>query len=378
MNKEDINKVREDIKSYEHHKKIKHLSTFGVLGGLATAGVAGYKNNKTLAAAGGLGAFGSGFIKGRAKKKEQAALNRIKNFYDLRKLKVDENGHEKVAILLEAVDALIAAGTHFAGHDWSMTQELVRQVGHTGSQAIVTLGDVLTIPYLAHAASESTKGSAFVAAKDILGKPLTGSERFTRGLSGLARSAQVGAEGLKKGPIKSVAKYLTGLAGPLGSGGHIGEIAGGALKQVEKISPRYAELGLGAIRNQAGVEALKTVAKADYETFKQVGSILDSVQDEIPFMRRFLNSTGTSIGGTTKKILENPESAVQMAQGLKDTVIKSVRSGKYLVGAAALAGLGVMAGSYRGKHPLFTNELPKKILDKQKEEGSNLLPFRQF
>lgn len=391
---DEIGRAKKNIKDYEQAKTFGNILNGSMLLTGAGAAIGGFTgNNKLMYPAMG-GAFISGFLKARVNGEEQHALNKMKSMYDIRRV---EKNLEKKAMIAGAGDfasALVGSLAHTMGllpNFTSFSHSISDAVGSPlAGAAAITLTDLATITSLANIGADSTRSHAYVAAKDTMGKALNASEKSMRGWSTLARSEQLAADAMApevyarvgetlgsligtpypgrvygnafgKG-LKATRKYFGGLLGPLGSGGKHGETAGKVLHEVEKWSPRYSDLGLGAIKSDVGVHALKDTVIKDVETLGRAGAILNSTIDEIPLARKFLNATGRSGEGLAKKIIENPESAVAMANDFKHTVQKSVSGGKSLAIATGLMGAGYMLGTLRKKHPLSQNELPSKIL----------------
>lgn len=363
----EIERAKKNIKDYEQAKTFGNIlnGTMALSG--AGAAIGGFTNNKSLLYPSMASGFLSGFLKARINREEQHALNKMKGMYDIRRV---ERNFEKQAVaggLVELASSLIGGAlhlSHMAPSFSSLAHSFSDLLGSPiGGAALVTAADLATIPALANAGASSTRSHAYVAAKDTLGKALSPNEKSMRGFSTLARSEQMAANSMKPGLLKNTRKYFGGLLGPWGSGGEYGETAGKALKEVGKWSPKYRDLGLEAINSNAGVEHLKHTAIKDFNTLQEAGSILNSTIDEIPLARKFLNATGRSGEGLAKKIINNPESAIVMANDFKHTVQKTVAGGKSLAIATGLMGAGYMLGTIRRKHPLSENELPAKILN---------------
>jgi len=360
---EQIDKVRKDIKTYESNKKIKHLSTAAMIGSAALAVHGGFKGNKNIAIPALGASFASGFARGRSRKEEQAALNRIKRFYDLRNM-------EKRAVLGGVLEAFSAIPHLLGMTDIPSLSHMVNDglqtivsspVASTIAAATPMAIDIAGLPYIASQTTKSTRNHAYVAAKDTLGMPLTAAEKSMRGFSTLARSGQLKIEKMQPGVLKNTATYFKGLFGPWGTGGSVGESAGVALKEIDKYSPRYKNLFLNAIKDDAGFEALKMVAAKDAKTLADAGKILDSAVDEVPGLRSAIRATGRNSEDFVKKIVNNPGEAVRAARSFKKTVRKGVAGSKYLLGAGLLAGIGYGLGNYRKRHPLSENKLPGEI-----------------
>lgn len=365
---EEINKVRKDIKAYEKNKRMKHLSTVAMIGSTAMAAHGGFKSNPHVIIP-SLGiSFASGFARGRARREEQAALNRIKKHYDLRN--TERSTQEKTAVIGGVIEALsslphllgltdTASLSHLVDHGMQMVAS--SPVASTVAAATPMMIDVAGLPLVATMAENSTRNHAYVAAKDTMGKVLSPAEKSTRGFSTLARSGQMRIEGMKPGLLKNTATYFKGLFGPMGTGGRLGENAGQILKEVDKYSPRYSDLMLNAIKDNNGVEALQNVAKKDLKSFAAAGKILDSAIDEVPGLRGAIRATGKSSEGFLKNILNDPRAAVRAAHDIKTTVRRGVTGSKYLLGASALAAVGYGLGNYRKRHALSQNKLPSEI-----------------
>ena len=125
--KEPKQKVRQDIKAYEHFKLLKGLATAGGLASAGVAGIGSFKGNPWMKGIGLTGAFTGGFARGWAKKEEHSALNRVKRFYDLRERPQLFNinavipgggGREKTAVVggaAEAISGIMSALAHTGG-----------------------------------------------------------------------------------------------------------------------------------------------------------------------------------------------------------------------------------------------------------------------
>lgn len=365
ITQQEVDKVRKDIRTYENKKRIKHLSTVGMVGGALAAAHGGFKGNKAIAYPALAASFGSGFARGRARREEQAALNRIKRFYDLR-------GLEKKAVLgglAEAMSALphlmgltdIPSLTHMVNAGAEAITSPV--VASTIASTTPVMIDIAGLPYIANQTAKSTRHHTYVAAKDVLGVPLSSSEKSMRGLSTIARSAQMKIDKMQPGMLKNTAEYFKGLFGPWGTGGSVGESAGVVLKEIEKYSPRYRDLALNAIKDDVGVEALKSVAKKDAKSFLAAGKILDSAVDEVPGLRGAIRATGRNSEDFLKKVINNPRDSVRAAHNFKQTVRKGVTGSKFLIGAGLLAAAGYGLGNYRKRHPLSENKLPSALAE---------------
>lgn len=390
----DIDRAKENIKNYESAKTFGNILNVAMAASGAGATYGGFSGNKKLLYPSLAGAFVSSFLKGRAANQEQLALNKMKNIYDIRRAERFANvgnsdiipfdrGFKKQAVLGGAIEALTGVGKAIFG-----TPTLTE----LGGPSLPLMIDVAGLPYIAKLTGESTRDHIHVAAKDILGKVLTPTEKFKRGLSTLARSEQLAAEKMNTnvfgeigeaagstilgsgeagrfygdrlgGAIKSTRRYLGGLLGPYGSGGQYGEAAGKTLKEVGKWSPKYRDLALDAIKGSDGVSILIDTIHNDTSKLQEAGKILNESIDEIPFARKFLNMTGRTGEGLAKKIIEKPETAVNMAKDFKTTIQKTVRGGNALAASVGLMGAGYMLGQMRKKHPLSENELPSKILE---------------
>lgn len=364
----DVDKAKKTIKDYENAKTMGSILNGAMAISGAGAALGGFTDNKKILYPSMAGAFLSGFMKSRVDSKEQHALNKMKSMYDIRRA---ERSIEKQAVFGGALEAMSGVMQYFA-HTPTLTElgrhaaELVGMNPELAAIAGSTLpfvADVAALPQIAKSTAKSTRDHAYVAAKDVLGRSLSSGEKKMRAISTLARSEQMAVDAMKPGFRKSFNEYFSGLMGPWGSGGRYGEGAGKALKEVGKWSPKYRELGLEAIKSDAGIEALKNTATKDFNTLHEAGSILNSTIDEIPLARKFLNATGRSGEGLAKKIIENPESAVAMANDFKHTVQKTVSGGRSLAIATGLMGAGYMIGKLRKRHPLSENELPSKILN---------------
>lgn len=434
VDKKQVAKVRQDIRDYEHHKNMKHLSTGAMLATAIGAGVAGFHGDKKLMTAGAASSFASGFARGRAKREEQSALQRVKNFYDLRKIQYDakqSDKHEKVAVLISA--------THAALH------AVAPEVANMFPPEAVAGADIALLPKLTEWVKNKNIDHSRAAIKNRVGKTLTGKDKdllagSMKVQSNLQRLDEATSRLNPSNPLsfgviklKDYAKNFLKL-GPSYFGGEAGELAGPIVKEIDKISPRHADKIIDGLERGGDFSSLGGELKQDYKyvqragkvlsnTAKKVGltdvssntadtlmrtartvadrpahlvtmakkidnyatkgveaaKIMDSTIDEIPFLRKFLNMTGRSGSGLAQKLKDNPQLAVDMAQNFKHTVQKSVRASKVGIGALALAGLGHAAGSYRKRHALASDALPKKIMtpeDAQAEQTQKRQPRR--
>lgn len=417
----DKDKVKSDIKRYEHQRSMKSLATVGLLGSAGLAAGAAFKRHTPLTALGLSGAFLSGFARGRAGREEGAALGRIKRFYDLRERPKFLNVNavlpdiEKQGVLGGAAAALLgAAGMH-------------------PSHYAPVMIDVATLPYLAGVAKDRTRVHAHVATKHEMGIPLTPDEKILRAKSLIATARQEKTR-LQKPGIKKLLGQLRGqYAGAATSGGALGEKIGPAMKELHSLSPTLANSALRAMRPPT--EALHLPFAKHLPTFyrltglgkttfspsdpsvikgmvgralllgKNISSrgaladkreknvrnlvkhfnlrkarlaqgveIADSVIDEVPGLRTVMRLTGKGGKHFLGNWLENPRAIKHDLQGVRHHVISGVKAGKTLALAGGLALAGSALGHYHKRHPLAENVLPAALAKKRARTDAGSQP----
>lgn len=399
-------KVRSDIKTYENQKKLRKLYGAGRMASLGLAGIGGFKKNPMLTAAGIGGAFGSGFMRGKSAKEEQAALNRIKRYYDLRdsgkliNLNAVIPGSEKSAAIIDTAE-IIGQAAHmipYLGHYMSQagsflsrhTPELISSAAGavTGTSLGRVAVDVATMPALARKASGGLRSIAHIAAKKSQGVPLTGTEKMWLGASDLLGGwsektraipenflAKANASsGFSKGFNKAmyaatkpkIVRYFTNILPDLGStlftGKRVGEAAGEALTQVRKISPTHADLGLKAIESTAGQTELLSKVKEDAAALSKAWNSFSNDTMVGRLLKRQGERSGTNL---LQRYASNPAQAAKDVEKIKLIEMQAANAGKAIALAAGAGVGGSLLGEYRDRHPLAKNELPTLIAKKR-------------
>ena len=351
------------------HPTSRFAATAGSLG---WAGYGGVKGSKAHSAAGLSAAFLSGFARGRANREEKAALGRIKRYYDLREKEplLAMKKHAVVGGAVELASSVLMAPmgleslSHLVQH---ATSNIAGPALSTMIGASVPSGlDLAFLPWLGKKLTQSTRDHAHVAAKDVMGLPLTPDERLLRAksLSAIAKIKQT--EAMPEGPAKAVLNWWDQYKGPKATGGKAGEMAGAALKELHQYSPTLANLGLEAIKTPAGFDKMVKELGERKKTYQEASKILDSTIDVVPGLRPFLKATGRGGQNIVAQVLEHPQTATEMAQKIKESVTRGVRGGKVVAGGALLAMLGAGLGGLRKRHPLSKNDLPIAITEAKK------------
>lgn len=397
----DRQKVRKDIQTYENQKKIKRLAQLGTIAGLAGMGYGGFTGNKRILLSSAGTALLGGYGAGRAEKARDQALGRIKRYYDLRDDRLINVGavlpsretFNKHAVAGGVVELLSAIPTLFTEHWQPMSHWIAQHSAPLIGAAAPTAIDLAATPWLGKQVIKSGRNYAHVMAKHMSGLPLAPSETRMLGKVLETKGSLEASRALKDTPWKAVGtqvasdmkskgalpgmvagantirdKAMRGLreyfypifkAGPT-YGAELGTEAGKVLKGVGEISPKYRDLGLNAIKNQAALGQLKDQATKDLATLSKG---VDAAKGTrlAKLLTRIGKGSAPSVKQVVSDIVENPEKLEQMVNRYKNFENKAVR-GTQAVGAGAGAAIIANAiGQMRGRHPLSKDELPTQL-----------------
>ena len=249
---------------------------------------------------------------------------------NLRALLPDEDHFKKAASEVMVKEALIGS--------------LLHALTAGTAKALLPFGiDIAALPWLARAAAGSTRKALHVAAKQQMGKPLSSGEKVRAAAINVASAVKDKAHGIKNKPLRSTAEYATSYLGPYATAAEAGPMMGKILKEVEKVSPRYADKAIDAIPGGAGQDALLNMLKGDSKKFMAANRILQETRTG-----QFLKNRGGQGGAAfLKRYLENPKHAIKDAKKLREVEDNIVRAAKFTAAATAAAGAANVLGGHR-------------------------------
>lgn len=321
---------REALKSIEDQKKIQTLSNMMIGMGTGLAAYGGF-NKKLLPSLAGLAtAGGAGILSGRAKRKENRAMTKLRRYHNL-----------KEGPRLINLSAMIPDREKIAE---AVKEAIIGSAGH----AIVTgnllplVADAAFIPAAARWAGGSTRKALHVAAKQELGRPLAPGEKMRAAVINAASAIKDTAHKVKIPGVRGAVDYATSYLGPYATAAKAGPVLGKTLREVEKVSPRYADLLIEAIPGGDGQKRLIDTMRQDKDKFQKALEILEGTR-----VGRFAKGTSSSGGAFLGRYLQDPGKAIHDAKRLKDVEDNIVRAGQFAAGAGLVAGAGHLAGRFK-------------------------------
>lgn len=376
-------KVRQDIKTYEHNKRVKGLMTAGGLGALGLAGY-GSATKKNLPKYTGLGAaLVAGALRGRAAREEEAALNRVKRYYDLRDKAPSSllsreayTPSEKVATFGAVADTITAAisglkdkllpsggtGSFSHGLSGATSSALAPALGSAAPVvgSLVPLGiDYVTLPRIAKGYTEALRDYTHVSLKSEMGLPLTLEEKkklLAAQKSGIisqqiasmpdGKSIDLSFVNRIKNPFlrgalpktlpknwaalrKELATHNHDIFGGAASKGYsIGTAAAKPMKMLYEFSPTLAEQALASVKSDYQMKKLMVMLRQRGGKYREAADILQDTLKEIPGAEKFLASQGEGGKKFISELLEHPEKAPEIAKKIREQVVRYVGVGK--------------------------------------------------
>jgi len=341
--------TEKDIFEYENQQKIKNLMTGAGMASILGAAAGGYRRSIPITAASVLGAAMAGYGRGKAKRKEGEAIDRIRRRYGIRpKKKVfnpEEIFPEKVAM---EKTAIVGSLMH-----WMTT-------GGLGP----LMADVAAIPILARGATRGTRKAIQVAAKQQVGRPLTSGEKTVAALNDISSAVKDQVDKIKPGPLHTIADLATDFLGPSATAAKVGPAIGKAIKEVEKVSPRYADLAIGAIPGGRGQLKLMAQTRRDTKKFKKA---LDIIR-ETRVGRLTERASGASGPTLLKRYLTNPNKAIADAKRLRKVEDSIIRASK-AIAVAGGTGLGMhVVGSLPEEEGEFWDGFGKRAEEEEEDK----------
>jgi len=355
--------IRSAIRKYENQQKVKGLADVGTLASLGLTGVGAFKRKMLPTILGLTGAGVGGYLSGRASGEGQKALEKVRRHHEIdtpqklinlsailpERKKVAEAALQKEAVVGGAVHALVEAFK--GGIPWPLGL------------------DLLFLPAVARAAGKSTRKALHVAAKQHMGMPLTPGEKTRAAAINIASAVKDKAHSIKNPTVRGVADYMASYAGPYATAAKAGPVMGKALKEVEKISPRYSNMLVDAIPGGPGQAKLFSNTKKDTKKYLRALEILRETRSG-----KMLKDRGGAGGSSIlKRYLENPNQAIHDARKFKQTEDNLVNAVKF----TAIAGAGAGAANLAARH--MTKEKPDEAFwsgfDKQGGKRVNYQPL---
>lgn len=339
---------REALRDTENQRKIQTLANLGSGVGVGLSAFGAF-NKKLLPALIGLSAATTGgYISGQAKKRENKALDTLRKYH-----------HLKESPKVINFSAMLPDRKKVA----SVTKEaILGSIGHfalTGNP-LALAADIALLPALARGATSSTRKALHVAAKQELGKTLTPGDKTRAAVLNIASAIKDKAHGIKFPALRGVADYATSYMGPYATAAKAGPMLGKTLREVEKVSPRYADLLIDAIPGGEGQKRLIETLKLDKDKFQKAMDILQDTRSG-----RFLKGKGGSSGSAfLGKYLQDPGKAIHDARQFKAVEDNIIRAGQ--IAGLAIAGSG--AGHMVGR---FSEEKKASFWDGFKKASSN-------
>lgn len=321
---------RDALKSVENQQKVRTLSHLLAGAGAGLSMYGGF-NKKLLPTLIGLGAAGAGgLISGRSKQKENKAMKKLRRYHGI------QEGPQLINLSAMFPDRQKVA---------EVTKEaILGSLGHlvASGNPVPFLADFASIPFLARMATSSTRKALHVAAKQELGRPLAPGEKMRAAVINAASAIKDKAHEIKIPGIRGAADYATSYMGPYATAAKAGPIMGKTLREVEKVSPRYADLLVDAIPGGAGQKRLIDTMKQDKDKFQKALDILEGTR-----AGRFVRGSGPSGGAFLGKYLQDPGKAIHDAKRLKDVEDNIVRATQMTAAAGAIATGGHLFGRFK-------------------------------
>jgi len=346
----------ETKKKYINQERAKRLAG---LGGFASASIAtlGAYKNKPKVYLPALAASGiSGYLHNKYKKKSKGSLKKLRGYYELKK------------------EGMIGGLLHG-----------VVSTATLGAKGWIPFGlDIAATPGLAAAAEKKFWNVAHTTAKKNLGHELTKAEQasykwgnFIKSIADLTEVekgtplnplnpktyAAKQWKGITNNPVVNMPKYIANFyAGIASKGAKVGEKAAPIINEVNKISPRYGDLLLNALKGGENQEHLISALKKDHNAIQK--SIDDSKGTLLAkILKKGLLGAGEAVKGVDpEKIPEMINKYVKVEQG----VIRGAKA------------MGASLGVFGLAHAIPTNEfIPKKLFVEPKIKGELKVASKQ-